>query len=252
MYALWEAGILAIERARKQAAATVALKNCSHTGRLGHVVEHMATEGCFAQIMGGGGRHKWPGVAPYGGCEAMLCTNPYAFGMPGGKYGPVVTDFATSAVSEGTISNYQAAGKQLPEGCILDKSGHPSTSPDDYFDGGVHLPAAGHKGYGMAVISELLGGIALNTPPEFNWIITAIDIAQLRDKEGYVGDTEKFLDQVKSVKVAPGHKEILIPGERGNRRSLLGSKEGVILPQSVYDELVDLAQQHGVSFPEKE
>lgn len=248
LYALWEAGRLAMERAKTHGTATVALKNCSHTGRLGEVAERMANDGFYVQIMGGGARYKWPAVAPHGGQEPIYSTNPYSLAMPGGKYGAVSIDFATSAVSEGKISACQASDKKLPPKAVLNKFGEPSQYPGDYFDGGVLLPAAGQKGYGLALIAELLGDVALNAQPEFNWVITAIDLSQLRDPKEYTADAEAFLAQVKAVKPASGFEEVLLPGERGNRMSVERSANGIPIPASTWEELKELAVKYGITF----
>ena len=77
---------------------------------------------------------------PFGGRAPIFSTNPYAFAMPGGCFGPIVADFATSTVADGKVAVYRAEGKTLPEGWILDKEGKPSTDPEAFFDGGMHLP----------------------------------------------------------------------------------------------------------------
>lgn len=247
IYALKQAGELAMRRAHKYGCATVNLRNCSHTGRLGEVAEQLAQSGFYVQIMGGGARHKWPGVVPFGGVEPVYSTNPYAYGMPGGKYGAVVIDFATSAISEGKISACQALGKSLEPGMILDKHGQASTNPYDYFNGGALLPAAGHKGYGLALIAELMGDAALHCEPEMNWMLHVIDLNKLRDREQYNKTAEAILAQVKASSPADGVKPVLIPGERGRMMAEERRKQGIPIPATVLSELQALAQKYQIS-----
>ena len=244
-YMLWRAGEIAVEKAKRNGAATVALRNCGHTGRLGHVIEHIASNGCFAQIMGGGAREKWPVVAPHGGRERVLSTNPYAFGVPSGgnENGPVVTDFATSVISDGKIQACHASGLDLAKGCIIDKDGNPSTDPKDYFDGGAHLPAAGHKGYGMALVSELACGIALESAPDFGWFVIAVDLETIGLREGYRKEASELLLSLRNSAPAAGHSNVSIPGERGTLLREHKLEHGISLPAPVVENLRMLVQR---------
>ena len=102
-------------------------------------------------LIGGGNRAVWQQVAPHGGAQAKLPTNPWCVGLPGGGSGPFILDFATSTVAGGWIYAAESAGAHLPEGCLIDADGNPSTEPKAYFEGGAILPAAGQKGYALAL-----------------------------------------------------------------------------------------------------
>ncbi|WP_339669565.1 Ldh family oxidoreductase [Dasania marina] len=243
IFALKQAGELAIQRAQQYGCATINLRNCSHTGRLGEVAEQLAERGFYVQIMGGGGRYKWPGVVPFGGVEPVFSTNPYAYAMPAGKAGPVVIDFATSAVSEGKVSAYLAAGKSLEPGSILDSRGQPSTNPHDYFNGGALLPAAGHKGYGLALIAELMGDAALHYEPEMNWMLHAIDLKQLRDQQQYSETADALLTQITNSTPADGNQAVLIPGQRGRKIAEHRREAGIPIPADLMRRLNELREK---------
>ena len=161
-------------------AATVT--RCGHTGRIGAYADALADHDLMALILGGGGHEIWPAVAPFGGAQGLLGTNPYAYAMPGGCHGNVVVDFATSATAQGKLAVARANGEPAPEGQIIDTAGRPSRNVEDFYDGGAILPAAGPKGYGMSLIAELVGFALLPQPLEFNWLVIAIDIARLQTR----------------------------------------------------------------------
>src|SRR5262249_38379006 len=98
-------------------------------------------------------------MGPWGGAEALLGTNPIAFGVPAGKEPPVVLDIATSIASFGNIRRHAAQGKPIPEGWVVhSQTGQPITDPNKATEG-VLLPIGGHKGAGLALIIGLLGGV---------------------------------------------------------------------------------------------
>ena len=248
IHALGRATEIAMEKARGHGAAAVGLVECSHTGRIGHFAEAAARRGFFAMILGGGAHRIWSNVVPFGGTRPVMSTNPYAFALPGGRFGPIVVDFATSTASDGKIAVHRALGKPVPEGWILDKDGRPTTDPDDFFDGGMHLPAGGHKGYGLGLLAELIGDALLATPPEFNWLVQVVDLGLFRDASDYAGTAEAYLEMVKKVPPAAGFDEVLLPGEPETRAAARRGAEGVPIPEPVWDQLRAAAAELGVAF----
>jgi uncharacterized oxidoreductase len=204
----------------------------------------------MAIVLGGGAHGQWANVVPFGGTRPVMSTNPYALAMPGGRFGPVLVDFATSTVADGKVAVYQAEGKTLPEGWVLDKDGQPTTDPDDFFDGGMHLPAAGHKGYGLSLIAELVGCAVLDFPPEFNWFVVAVNLGAFRPAADYAASAEDYLAFVKDVPPAPGFDEVLLPGEPERRSAERRSSDGVPIPEPVWEKLAAAASTLGIALPE--
>ncbi len=200
---------------RDHGLAALAVRNVGHTGRLGAFAESAAEKGYITIIIGGGGRQNWRQVAPYGGRKALLPTNPYCMGFPGGDRGPVVIDFATSMIAGGWLHSARAAGAKVLEGAIIDRDGQPSREPAAYFDGGAILPKGGPMGYGMALMAEMLCDAMLGpATTECNWLVLALDAARYREPSLMQRAAEDILIELRECPTAPGFDSVQIPGER--------------------------------------
>ncbi|MGP4097617.1 Ldh family oxidoreductase [Nonomuraea sp. KM90] len=243
---------LATEEAAELAAGhgvgVVAISECNHVGRLGEYAEKLAGRGLIAQVVG----NADPTVAPYAGHRRMLGTNPMAWAVPRAGGAAVVMDWATAAMAEGKLGLLNAAGAPAPEGVLVDPDGRPSTDPADFYRGGALLPFGGHKGYGLSVLIELVGGLLTGTgtacSPEydgtFGTVITAIDISAFVPLETYVAQVESFCEALRAS--GPG---VVVPGEpeAGTRAEHL--REGVPVSVPVWEELGGLAARLGVPRP---
>lgn len=246
IYGMQIAAGLAADKARKSQIAAVALTDVGHTGRLGQFVEQIAGQGMFAMILGGGNHERWACVAPYGGARPLLPTNPYAFALPADRHENVVVDFATSAVATGKLRLYRAGSRPVPEGWILDKDGRPTTVAEDFFQGGMQLPAGGAKGYGLAVLAELIAESLLGKPREFNWLIIALNLEAFRPLGEFLRSGDAFLDELKAVAPAPGFAEVLVPGEPERRSAAVRSQSGIPVAAEVWRSIVAAARSVGL------
>jgi LDH2 family malate/lactate/ureidoglycolate dehydrogenase len=226
-----------VRRAREGGVAAVGVVNVGHTGRLG----------AFAGQAAGGRRGDWRQVAPHGGARGMLPSNPYAFAIPGGDHGPVVLDFATAAGAGGKIYAAHYAGRPLPEGLCIDAGGNPTTDPRDYYNGGALLPMAGPKGYGMALIAELVGGSMLGPAMHgLNWICVFIDLGAFQTPETYRAAAEECLAELRACPPAPGFDAVEIPGERERRLERERRKLGIPIPPATLRAMCRAASELGV------
>src|SRR5918998_1030503 len=145
----------AIELARTYGVAWVGARNSNHAGA-GAVYAAMPVEagmvGIYAAVSGSNL------MAPWGGAEPLLGTNPIAVGIPAGEGAPVILDIATSVASFGAIKNHALQGKALPVGWVVDRNGQPLTDPARAGEG-MLLPIGGHKGSGLSLAIGLLAGV---------------------------------------------------------------------------------------------
>ncbi|MBT6111713.1 MAG: Ldh family oxidoreductase [Rhodospirillales bacterium] len=226
--------------ARENGMSVLAVRNVGHTGRLGAFAESAAKEGCLCIIIGGGNRQDWRQVAPYGGARAVLPTNPYCIGIPGGDQGPIVLDFATSKIAGGWVYAARSAGAKLPKDVMIDSGGNMSQDPEDYFAGGAILPAGGAKGYALALIAELIGEAMLGpVATEMNWLMITLDATRYREPSRMQTVAEEILAELRACPPAPGFDRVQIPGER-EREQRAASAGQIILPDATWNQICDL------------
>ncbi len=253
----------AISQAKVQGIALSALIRAYHIGRLGEYSEMAHDAGMIGMVLAGGfggaGASSMTGVAPFGGAAGALGTNPISFGVPAGERPPVMVDFATSAVAGGKIALARARGVSLPPGYILDREGRPSTNPEDFYAGGTLQPFGAHKGYGLSVVIELLGQALTGSDrcdekklggagayTRAGSLFIAIDTGLFRPSEDFAAAADATIRRIKSVPPAPGFDEVLLPGEPEQRSKAKRSTEGISLPDSSWEILLQLAASYGV------
>lgn len=249
---------VAIEKAQDQNMALAALVQAHHIGRLGYYVEMAAAQGMISMVWAGGFSEELPGAVPYGGRVKVLHTNPVAIGFPAGEEPPMMSDFATTAISGVKVVNAQRKHEQLSPGCIVDKEGNPSTDPNDFFSGGAHLPFGGHKGYGLMMAAEFLGRIfsGADAFAEANrggpimrhqgltMIVFKADLFQTFVE--YAKRADEMERRVRAVPPALGFKEVRVPGDLVARMRAIRQREGIPIAEDVWQSLTDLAQSLGL------
>ncbi len=237
---------IAIDAVRQRQVQVVGITNCGHTGRIGAYVRRAAEAAIVAFCFGGGGRYKWPNVAPYGGARGVVSTNPVAIGFPAGNDQAYYCDFSTSTIATGKATIAAATGGSLPEGAALDKCGGPTTSPHELFDGGCLLPAAGPKGSGLAIMGELLTSAMLGAAHEFNWLLIAFSANGFRSHDDVIEVAGTFASEVKSTPPSAGFNEVLMPGEIEEARLVQAQTHGVNLSDEIVAELRKSARSVGI------
>ncbi len=245
-----------IQKVRASGVAAVGIQRCNHIGRLGEFAEQAANDGVIAMItLCGGGRGT--STTPYGGAGKTLGTNPFAFGIPANEFPPVIVDFATTVVAGGKIALAREKGESLPEGWLLDRDGRPTRDPNDFGNGGMLRTMAEHKGFGLSMVAEALGGALTGATGfeegektrncVFMWGI-ATDI--FLPPGEYARLEDRSIAKIKATPPAPGFERVIVPGERGRLNAARNERDGIELPESTWQKLVELAQRHGVSATE--
>lgn len=248
----------ALDKARVAGLAAVALHNSSHVGRLGEWVEMAAAEGMIGLAFCNGGRSGGI-VAPFGGAARRLGTNPIAAAVPLAGRPPFVLDFATSAVAEGKVRVARNGGKEIPTGWVLDKDGNPTTNPADLYEGGMLVPAAGHKGYSLSLLVDLLGGMLTGggsapqsgTMQSNGVLFIVLDVAAFRSPEEFQAEAAELAERIKSTPPAPGFSAVLLPGEPEQQTAAQRRANGVPLDDGTWAQLVAEAERFGVTVPEE-
>ncbi len=247
----------AIKRAKEYGISAGGLFHSGHVGRLGEWVE-MATEENMIGLAYCNGGGPAPGrVAPFGAGEPILGTNPVAAGIPVGDNEPVLLDFATSAVAEGKVRVARNRGKMIPEGWILDKNGAPTTDPNDLYDDGVLLCAAGHKGYGLSLLVEFLGGLLSGNSvpglpdykPRNGVLFIVLDIKPFQALDSWMQNSGDYVNAVRNLKPAPGFDEVLLPGDPEHRAARMRAESGIDIDDTTWENLKEAAELYGVEIP---
>jgi len=250
---------VAIEKARQVAIGTVVVRGSQHVGRVGEYPT-MAAEAEMIGLAFVNSYGRTGSVAPWGGAERRLSPNPIAFAMPSGGDWPVMVDITTSVFPEGKIRVTRYAGKQLPEGVIIDAEGNPTTDPAAFYGPpeGALLPLGGivgHKGYALSLVAELLAGALSGAgctgkekEEKGNGVFfQAINIAALLPYEEFIQTVQEQIAWVKSAKPKPGVDEILYPGEPEYRTAQQRGAEGIPVEESIWQEMLETADSLGVT-----
>jgi LDH2 family malate/lactate/ureidoglycolate dehydrogenase len=235
-----------IRRAKTHGIAAAGLVHSGHVGRLGEWVEMAAEHQALALAFCNGGGPQGA-VAPFGGAERVLGTNPIAAALPVGHEQPIVLDFATSAVAEGKVRVARNRGKSIPEGWILNNAGLPTTNPADLYDGGMLLPAATHKGYALSLLVEFMAGLVTGggTPvlpgytPGNGVLFIVLDIAAFRSPTDYDTESQAVAQRVKATKAAPGFDRVLLPGEPEQQMAEKRGAEGIQIDDATWKLLTE-------------
>jgi len=244
---------LAVELARASGIGWVGARRSNHAGAAGVYATIPLAHGMVGIYAAVSSANH---MAPWGGAEPLMGTNPIAVAIPAGKEAPVVLDIATSVASFGAIRTFAIAGKPMPEGWVVDrKTGEPITDPKRVAEG-VLLPIGGYKGAGLALMIGLLAGV-LNgaafgrevidfTAPgtqECNTgqFMIALDVARFLPPEIFAAEMDRHLQELRSSARLPGFDFIRHPGEERRRRKEDRSKNGVMLTAQLVKQLDETA-----------
>jgi LDH2 family malate/lactate/ureidoglycolate dehydrogenase len=254
-----QAMALAMNVAAEQGVAAIAIRNSNHAGIIGLYAEQATTAGMIGFYTTSGA----PSVAPTGGVKPMLGSNPFAVGIPTGRTYPILLDCASTVVARANLLLARLARQSIPLGWALDSDGMPTTDPEAGLKGTM-LPFGGHKGYGIALMVDILSGALsgalcgpwipamygdLDHPQGIGHFLLALNVGAFVPLRQFYESVNSLVQVIKSSEKAEGVEEIFVPGEIEFRRRDRALREGVSLSPEVAQELKALADDLGVEMP---
>lgn len=248
---------LVLDKARRHGVATVLVRNSNHFGAAGHYALTLAEAGLIGLATG----NASPIMAITGARAKAISNAPFAYGVPRRSF-PLVLDIAMSASAAMKIRLAAEQGETLPEGLIVDAQGRPSVNPADYLDGGAMVPMGGHKGYGLAVFTEVLAaalsGAAMTTsvlpwllvhdrPTDVGHAFIAIDPERFMARREFEVRVDELVERLQGTDRAPGVERIYVPGELEHEREATALVHGLPLRPVVWQHLRDAARRVGLT-----
>ena len=252
-----EAMKVAVQRAKEHMLAAIGVTDLTHIGRLADYAVMAAGAGMIGMVFTSTGGFSRL-VAPFGGAERRMSTNPMAVAFPTDRESPVVFDMASSAYAEGKFRVFSEAGSPTPRGVLIDPAGRPSTDPEDLYRGGAILPlggAQGYKGYLLNFMMEVLGGlltgggfVGKEEKPLFNncSLMIVLNVAAFRELPAFKAELEQLIDYLKASRVAEGG-EVLYPGEKEARKEAERRAKGVPLAETTVAKIQAEMERYGVA-----
>jgi uncharacterized oxidoreductase len=250
--------VIAIERAKRHGICAAGLYNAHHIGRIGHWAEQAVAEGLvaihFVNVV------SRPIVAPWGGGDGRFGTNPVCIAVPRAKGDPVVLDFATSRIAQGKTRVAHNQGKAVAPGTLIDDKGRPTTDPRYAVVAphGAILPFGEHKGSGLALIAELLGGALTGGATGRNafdgrrrvlngMLTVLLDPARLGTAEHLQSEMEAFIDWMTQSPPGEGFDKVRIAGEPEREWKARRLAEGIPVDATTWSEIVEAAAKVGLA-----
>lgn len=245
----------AIRRAQAHGIGAVAVRRSNHFGTAMYFTLMAPPEGCilFAST------NASPAMAPWGGRAKRVGNNPWSWAAPAGRFAPMVLDIANTAVARGKIYLARQRGEAIPPGWALDAEGVPTTDATAGI-AGIIQPMAGHKGYAISVVMDMLSGVLTGSGigPEVagpyqaerrsqaGHLLIALDIRAFQPLDAFNARMEAMIEGLHGAPLATGSSRILYPGEleAGNDTRL--RREGVTLPADTLEDLAKLAGELGL------
>jgi LDH2 family malate/lactate/ureidoglycolate dehydrogenase len=254
---------LAIGKAERTGIGFTAVTHANHYGAAAYY-SMMALE---HDMIGFSSTNAPATVAPWGGRQPMLGTNPFSYALPAGEEQPVVLDMATTVVARGRLMLYAKQNLPLEPGWALDDRGVPTVDPQAALRG-LLAPMAGYKGYGLALIVDLLCGVMtganygahfpgfladnLEEPSDIGSVFMAINVNSFMDAGEFKGRMDQALREIKGSALAEGAKRIYVPGEIELATKAERLAHGIPMPEQVVKDFIALGNELGVPFPESD
>ena len=245
----------AIKRAKVHGIAAVGVRMSNHFGTCMYYTLIGARAGCVMMLTSNGG----PAMAPWGGRKKIIGTNPWSIAAPAGRHAPFVVDMANTGVARGKIYLARNKRQPIPEGWAINADGAPTTDPQEAIDG-IILPMAGHKGYAIAAMVDMMSGVltgsgflsAVHSPyktaekSNCGHFMMAVNIEAMQPLAAFNARMEQFIAEIKAVPLAQGCDEVFYPGEMEARNDVRNRRQGLQLPDDTIADLQRIAGETGL------
>ncbi len=249
---------LAMEKARGRGLGLVGVRRSNHFG----TAAYFSRMACPGGMIGFAATNCCPSMAPWGGRTRLLGNNPISVAIPAGGPFPIILDMAQSVVAKGKLLLAMKEGRRLPPGWAMDSRGEPTEDPKEGFQG-LLMPAGGYKGYGLALMVELLTGaltgagmldeLPLPVSPEgrgeVGHLLGALKVEEFMPLEEFQGRVRMVVGKLKASERREGFEEVLMPGEPEWRREQESRRRGLPLSEELYAGLRELGEKLDLRVP---
>ena len=242
---------LAVELAAVQGVGAVGVRDSTHFG----IAAYYAMLALPHDFIGLAFSNAGPEIAPWGGAQAVVGTNPWAVAVPAGREWPVVLDLANSTAGKGMIGWYLREGRSIPDDWALTAAGERTTDAE-LGAAGTLFPLGGAKGYGMAVVVDALTGVLTGSAfglacfgaewQNVGHLLVALDVSRFGSIAGFKERMDTLISQIRSSRLAPTADAIYLPGELEYRRAEERRQDGVPIEAGRFEALVALGRDLGV------
>jgi len=246
----------AIGRAKVHGIAAVGVRNSNHFGTAMYFSRQAPAAGCIMLVT----TNASPAMAPWGGREKRVGTNPWSLAAPAGRHAPMLLDIANTAVARGKVYLAKQKGEPIPAGWAMNAAGEPTTDAAEAV-AGLILPMAGHKGYAIALMMDVLSGVLTGSAfgsevhgpyqsthrSGCGHLFIALDIAAFMPCGEFGLRMEQLIAELKAAPLAAGTSEILYPGELEARSDAHHRSQPLELPRQTLLDLQSLAEEVGVA-----
>jgi len=244
----------AIQLAREAGVAVAGVRRSNHFGAAAYYAQMASAAGMIGLAF----TNTSPAIAPWGSLTPYLGTNPLAFAAPGGIEGGIVLDMATSQVAWGKVDLAARMGQKIPLGWATDREGRPTEDPVEALSG-LMQPLGGYKGYGLALMVEILCAAltgaafgphlvdpASQSEQNVGHFFAAIDVERFMPLEQFKARMKQLVDEIHACPPAEGVERIYVPGEIELETALRRQREGIPLTAEQVAELAQMGEELSV------
>ena len=247
---------LGLDKAKESGGVSVGVRRSNHYGAGAYYVQRAVSRDTIAFAYS----NAPPTMAPWGGVDPYVGTNPYAYGVPAGDHRPIILDMATSIVARGKIILAAERGEPIPEGWAIDEEGSATTNAEEALRGSV-LPFGGPKGYALSLMIDIMAGALtgagfgpginslyddFDEPQNVGAFFQLVDIGHFTEPVTFKARVDQMIEQIKSSRKARGTEELFLPGEIEYRTEEERRESGVPVGAETAAQLREVGRSRGI------